>query len=131
MSNRADKLGDGRTDGLKDGLMDTGNNNTRRPKLASGKNDPPEPSNLSQKFLTSRGVCHLGRTVQSLYFLSWTTVLPHGLLVAKNHAYGLTMPACELLADYQSQRKQNVKIGGVRSSWTDLHNSDNGWNQRH
>ena len=47
--------------------------------------------------------------------------LPHGLLVAKCHAYGLTMPACELLTDYQSQRKQRVKIGSVRSSWADLH----------
>ena len=46
---------------------------------------------------------------------------PHGLLVAKCHAYGLTMPACELLTDYQSQRKQRVKIGSVRSSWADLH----------
>ena len=34
MSYRADKLGDGRTDGG----TDAGNDNTRRPKLASGKN---------------------------------------------------------------------------------------------
>ena len=47
--------------------------------------------------------------------------LPHGLLVAKCHTYGLTMPACELLTDYLSQRKQRVKIGSVRSSWADLH----------
>ena len=47
--------------------------------------------------------------------------LPHGLLIAKCHAYGLTLSACELLADYLDQRKQRVKIGGVRSSWTDLH----------
>ena len=47
--------------------------------------------------------------------------LPRGLLAAKCHAYGLTMPACELLTDYLSQRKQRVKIGSVRISWTDLH----------
>ena len=47
--------------------------------------------------------------------------LPHGLLVAKCHAYGFTMPACELLTDYLSKRKQRVKIGIVRSSWADLH----------
>ena len=41
--------------------------------------------------------------------------LPHSLLVAKCHAYGHTMPAC----DYLSQRKQRIKIGCVRSS--DLH----------
>ena len=34
MSYGTDKLGDGRTDGRTDG----GNDNTRRPKLASGKN---------------------------------------------------------------------------------------------
>ena len=47
--------------------------------------------------------------------------LPHGLLAAKCHAYGLTMPACELLTDYLSQRKQRVNIGSVRSSWADLY----------
>ena len=47
--------------------------------------------------------------------------LPHGLLIAKCHAYGVTVPACELLADYLSQRKQRVKIGSARSSWADLH----------
>ena len=39
------------------------------------KNDSENPWNLSQKSLTGRGVRHIGRTVQSLYFLSWTTVL--------------------------------------------------------
>ena len=47
--------------------------------------------------------------------------LPHGLLIAKCHAYKVTVPACELLADYLSQRKQRVKIGRARSSWADLH----------
>ena len=47
--------------------------------------------------------------------------LPHGLLIAKCHAYGLTLSACELLANYLDQRKQRVRIGGVRSSWADLH----------
>ena len=47
--------------------------------------------------------------------------LPHELLTAKCHAYGVTVPACELLADYLSQRKQHVKIGSARSSWADLH----------
>ena len=47
--------------------------------------------------------------------------LPHGLLIAKCHVYGVTVPACELLTDYLSQRKQRVKIGNARSSWADLH----------
>ena len=46
--------------------------------------------------------------------------LPHGLLIAKCHAYVVIVPACELLADYLSQRKQRVKIGNARSSWADL-----------
>ena len=37
MTYRADKLGDGRTDRQNDGQTDVGIDNTRRPKLASGK----------------------------------------------------------------------------------------------
>ena len=47
--------------------------------------------------------------------------IPRGLLVDKYHADGLTMPACEHLADDLSQRKQRVKIDSVRGSWADLH----------
>ena len=47
--------------------------------------------------------------------------LPRGLLITKCHVYGLTLSACEPLADYLDQRKQCVKIGGVRSSWAHLH----------
>ena len=46
--------------------------------------------------------------------------LPHGLLIAKLHAYGLDVSACELLADYLRHRKQHVKIGTARSSWMEL-----------
>ena len=46
--------------------------------------------------------------------------LPHGLLITRRHAYGLPVPACELLADYLSHRKHRVKIGNARSSWADL-----------
>ena len=34
------------------------------------------------------------------------------------------MPACELLVDYESQRKERVKIGNVRRSWANLHKGD-------
>ena len=47
--------------------------------------------------------------------------LPHGLLIAKYHAYILTVPASELLVDYLSQLKRRAKIGSVRRSWADLH----------
>ena len=46
--------------------------------------------------------------------------LSHSLLIVKCHAYELTVPAHELLADYLSHRKQPVNIGSARSSWADL-----------
>ena len=46
--------------------------------------------------------------------------LPHGLLIAKLHAYGVDWSACDLLADYLSHRLQRVKIGTARSSWAEL-----------
>ena len=46
--------------------------------------------------------------------------LPHSLLIAKLHAYGVDLSACELLVDYLSHRLQRVKIGTARSSWTKL-----------
>ena len=41
--------------------------------------------------------------------------LPHGLLIAKLHAYGMNESACELMASYLSNRKQRVKISNTRS----------------
>ena len=46
--------------------------------------------------------------------------LPHGLLIAKLHAYGLDVSACKLLADYLRHHKQRVKIRTARSSWMEL-----------
>ena len=46
--------------------------------------------------------------------------LPHGLLVAKLNAYGLTLPACELIGNYLSHRRQRVKIGSTKSQWSFL-----------
>ena len=43
--------------------------------------------------------------------------LPHSLLIAKLHAYGVDLSACELLAVYRLQR---VKIGTARNSWAEL-----------
>ena len=43
--------------------------------------------------------------------------LPHGLLIAKLNAYGLTEPACELMASYLSGRMQRVKVADARSEW--------------
>ena len=46
--------------------------------------------------------------------------LSHGLLVAKLHAYGLSISSCELMASYLQNRKQRVKIKHFRSSWVTL-----------
>ena len=46
--------------------------------------------------------------------------LPHGHIIAKLHAYGLELPACNLLFSYLHGRKQRVKISNSRSSWTVL-----------
>ena len=46
--------------------------------------------------------------------------LPHSLLISKLHAYGLTLPACQLVASYLSNRRQRVKLGDARSNWATL-----------
>ena len=46
--------------------------------------------------------------------------LPHKLLLAKLSAYGLSNDSCRLLMSYLSERKQRVKIGNARSSWSEI-----------
>ena len=46
--------------------------------------------------------------------------LPYSLLISKLHAYGLTLPACKLVASYLSNRSQRVKLGDARSNWAKL-----------
>ena len=46
--------------------------------------------------------------------------LPHGLLIAKFRAYGLSLSACDLLLSYLSNRHQQVKIKGSRSEWREV-----------
>ena len=43
--------------------------------------------------------------------------LPHGLLIAKLHAYGVDLSSCKLLASYLHNRYQRVKIKDIRSYW--------------
>ena len=43
--------------------------------------------------------------------------MPHGLLLAKLHAYGISLHTCELIKSYLSDRKQRVKIGVETSPW--------------
>ena len=46
--------------------------------------------------------------------------LPHGLLIAKLHAYNFSMFACELISNYLSNRQQCVKILNNCSTWRTL-----------
>ena len=46
--------------------------------------------------------------------------LPHGLLIAKLYAYGLSIESCELVLNYLRERKQTVKLGNIRSEWLNL-----------
>ena len=43
--------------------------------------------------------------------------IPHGLLLAKLYAYGLSKEACELIRSYLTDRKQRVKVNSSRSDW--------------
>ena len=42
--------------------------------------------------------------------------LPHHLLIAKLHAYGLDMPSSKLLHSYLKKRRQRFKINNTHSS---------------
>lgn len=44
--------------------------------------------------------------------------VPHGLLVAKLHAYGVDMNSCILIRNYLTNRMQRVKVGDKRSEWS-------------
>ena len=43
--------------------------------------------------------------------------LPHGLLIAKLHAYGCDVNACKLIRDYLSSRRQRVKVQNTFGEW--------------
>ena len=44
--------------------------------------------------------------------------LPHELLIAKLHAYGVDVPSLKLLHSHLTKRKQRVKLNGTYSSWS-------------
>ena len=46
--------------------------------------------------------------------------LPHGLLIAKLHAYGCDLPSLKLLNYYLCNRHQRVKMNNFYSSWADI-----------
>ena len=46
--------------------------------------------------------------------------LPHRLLLCELYHYGVSKSACQLIMSYLCERKQRVKIGYRRSSWTEI-----------
>ena len=46
--------------------------------------------------------------------------LPHELLIAKLHAYGVDIPSLKLLHSYLTKRKQRVKLNGTYSSLLEI-----------
>ena len=44
----------------------------------------------------------------------------HDLLIAKLHAYGLSLPTLKMIQDYLMNRKQRTKIGSSYSSWEEI-----------
>jgi hypothetical protein len=46
--------------------------------------------------------------------------MPHALLISKLYAYGLSVNACQLIADYLTNRKQRTKLGINKSLWADI-----------
>ena len=46
--------------------------------------------------------------------------LPHELIIATLHAYGVDMPALKLINSYLSKRRQRIKINDAYSSWSEI-----------
>ena len=46
--------------------------------------------------------------------------MPHGLLIAKLRAYGMSKNACYMIVSYLSNRRQRVKISGEVSNWSTI-----------
>ena len=46
--------------------------------------------------------------------------LPHDILLSKLVAYGMSPKSISLIHSYLSKRKQQVKIGGITSSWQEI-----------
>ena len=48
--------------------------------------------------------------------------LPHDLLIAKLHAYGIGNDSIKLISNYLTNRKQRCKVGSSYSIWSDIVN---------
>ena len=46
--------------------------------------------------------------------------LPHGLLICKLHAYGVSPESCSLMLSYVKDRSQRVKISAIKGDWAKM-----------
>ena len=53
--------------------------------------------------------------------------LPHDILICKLSAYGLSDNATKLLLSYLSNRKQQIKIGNIVSTWANIQKGLSTW----
>ena len=67
-------------------------------------------------FIDNNGSCGALLTDLSKAF----DCLPHDLLLAKLHAYGLDLKLLKPLSSYLTNRKHRVRIGNVYSTWSDI-----------
>jgi hypothetical protein len=52
---------------------------------------------------------------------SWFALYSHDILLDKLSAYGISSHSVSLLKSYLSNRKQQIKVNRVLSSWADIH----------
>ena len=75
------------------------------------------------KMIEDWGKCLSGHKIVAAMLIDLSKAfdcLPHRLLLAKLSAYGWSNDSCNLLMSYLSERKQRVKIGNSRTSWSEI-----------